>query len=101
MDAAISGKAIEANKKELQFIDTLAKLCFNYNNKPNSDYEIYRLFRAVLSTGEAVKPNERTLVQLKYSGGMRLIKNKTAADMIIKYDGAGKDAVAIQKMLIK
>ena len=84
-------RVIHQNEKQLVYIDSLSKTCFNYQIGKSSDYEIYRLFRKVISVTESVKPTERTLLQLKNSGGMRLIRNKAAADAMIFYDGIEKD----------
>lgn len=79
------------NKRKLLYVDSLATACYNYETGMSNEYEIYRLYRHLLSSVEALKPTERTLLQLNNSGGMRLIRNKASADMIIFYDGFGKD----------
>lgn len=43
------------------------------------------LFRKAITTSSVVKPTESTLIQLTNSGGMRLIRNKTSANIIIFY----------------
>jgi hypothetical protein len=82
--------AISLNKQRALKMDSLAQLCFNYDAAKNQDSAIYRLYRAALTHPSVVSPTERTLSQLKNSGGMRLIRKKGAVDRIIKYDDAGK-----------
>jgi hypothetical protein len=91
----------EANKKTLLYADSLAAACFNYKIGKSDDYEIYRLYRHLLSATEALKPTERTLLQLNNSGAMRLIRNKPSADMIIFYDGVEKDVKDQQEVVNK
>lgn len=62
--------------------------------------ELYRLCRLVLGNTQTMKPTKRTILQLKNVGGMRLIKNKVSNDLIIAYDGNGKDVVE-QKDIFK
>jgi len=104
-DAQIDISNIErvsgANKKTLLYADSLAAACFNYETGKSDDYEIYRLYRHLLSATEALKPTERTLLQLNNSGGMRLIRNKPSADMIIFYDGCEKDVKDQQEVVNK
>lgn len=91
IDTANINKVVKENKMHLLYIDSLMAVCFNYENQKTNDYKIYTYYRRALSTTNAVKPTERTLLQLKNSGGMRLIKNKAAADIIIFYDEVEKD----------
>jgi hypothetical protein len=91
----------EANKRSLRYVDSLAAACFNYKIGKRNDFEIYRLFRHVLSSVEELKPTQRTLLQLNNSGGMRLIRNKAAAGIIIFYDGFGKDVMFQQEIINK
>ncbi|MBX2930337.1 MAG: hypothetical protein KF781_00160 [Chitinophagaceae bacterium] len=81
----------EANKKTLLYVDSLATACYNYEIRKRNDYEIYLLYRHILSSIESLKPTQRTLLQLNNSGGMRLIRNKPSAGAIIFYDGFEKD----------
>ncbi|MDP2414599.1 hypothetical protein [Daejeonella sp.] len=86
IDTANINKVVKENKIRLLYIDSLISVCFNYENQKTNDYEIYKLFRKAIRTASVVKPTERTLIQLKNSGGMRLIRNKASADIIIFYD---------------
>jgi len=91
----------EANKRTLLYVDSLVAACYTYENGKDNDYEIYRLYRHLLSATEDLKPTERTLLQLTNSGGMRLIRNKTSADMIIFYDGCEKEVKGQQEVVSK
>ncbi|HEX4372750.1 MAG TPA: hypothetical protein VHZ50_05525 [Puia sp.] len=78
------------NEKRITHLDSLCTICFNYNATPNEDAEIYRLYRYALVHPDFISPTERTLLQLKNSGGMRLIRKKAAVDSIIAYDDMAK-----------
>jgi len=82
--------AIQLNEKRIIHLDSLCTVCFNYNATPNEDAEIYRLYRYGLVHPDFISPTERTLLQLKNSGGMRLIRKKAAVDSIIAYDDMAK-----------
>jgi hypothetical protein len=89
-DTASIHASFSLNKLRMFNMDSLAQLCFNYDVTKNYDPAIYKFYREALTHPDIVSPSERTLSQLKNSGGMRLIRNKSAADKIIIYDGAGK-----------
>lgn len=91
IDTANINMVSNANKKKLLFVDSLAAIWYNYDNGKSEDYAIYKLFREIISADDELKPTERTLLQLKNAGGMRLIRNETAATSIIVYDGIEKD----------
>jgi hypothetical protein len=89
------------NKENLLCVDSLATACFDYKIGKSNDYEIYQLYRRVLSSIEELKPTERTLLQLNNSGGMRLIRNKASAGIIIFYAGCEKDVQSQQEIINK
>lgn len=89
-DTANIHKAIVQNKIRVNSMNSLAQLCFNYDVSAQNDTIIYRLYRAALIRPDVVSATERTLLQLKNSGGMRLIRKKTAIDEIMRYDDAAK-----------
>lgn len=91
IDTANINKVINTNESKLLYVDSLTATFYNYNGGEKADHEIYKLFRAILSAGAVLRPTERTLLQLKNSGGMRLIRNETSATSIILYDGLEKD----------
>jgi hypothetical protein len=82
--------AISKNTRRMLALDSLSALCANYDPAKRNDSVLYRLYRVGLIHPDIVSPTERTLLQLKNSGGMRLIKKKTAVDNIILYDDAAK-----------
>ncbi|MBS1918115.1 MAG: hypothetical protein JST87_17730 [Bacteroidetes bacterium] len=82
--------SFEQNEKRMDRLDSLCSVCFNYSGTPKEEMEIYRLYRYGLVHPSFVSPTERTLLQLKNSGGMRLIKQKAAVDSIIAYDDMAK-----------
>ena len=85
-DTANIQRSFEQNEKRINRLDSLCTVCFNYSGNPKEDAEIYRLCRYGLVHPSFISPTERTLLQLKNSGGMRLIKQKAAVDSIIAYD---------------
>lgn len=78
--------ALQLNDKRIYRLDSLADYCFDFEMKDSNDRAIYTIFRKCLRHPDLVNPVERTMVQLKASGGMRLIESRTAADSIILYD---------------
>jgi hypothetical protein len=99
LDTANVRKVIRQKRMQKLYADSLIAVLYSYEPGKVSDYEIYRYYRHMISATEWVKPTERTLLQLKNSGGMRLIRNSTAADIIIAYDGFGKDVLEQQAFL--
>lgn len=95
-DTANIHKFIKINRERVFHLDTLSLLFFNYDVLKKNDYHIYVVFRKLLSGSGNMILTERTLSQLKNSGGMRLIRKKTAADIITLYDSYGKELVAQQ-----
>ena len=89
-DTANIHLAISKNTRRMIALDSLSALCANYDPSKKNDSVLYRLYRVGLVHPEIVSPTERTLLQLKNSGGMRLIKKKAAVDSIILYDDAAK-----------
>jgi hypothetical protein len=89
-DTANIRVAIQLNEKRIIHLDSLCTTCFNYNATPNEDAEIYKQYRYGLTHPDFISPTERTLLQLKNSGGMRLIRKKGAVDSIIAYDDMAK-----------
>ncbi len=88
-DTANIHTAINLNLERVLQLDTLAGLCFNYDEKHDS--AIYIQYRFALVRPDIVNAIERTLSQLKNSGGIRLIKKKAAVDSIIVYDALARE----------
>jgi hypothetical protein len=65
--------------------DTLQKLMLNIDiNQPANLIYVY-LRGITRSSGGRLYPNDRTIVQLRNAGGMRLIKNKSVSDSMVGY----------------
>jgi hypothetical protein len=72
-------------RAQMQQADTLQKLMADINVKQPANH-IYMYLRAITrSSAGLVYPNDRTIVQLRNAGGMRLIKNKRVSDSMVSY----------------
>jgi hypothetical protein len=87
--AAIHG-AIAQNTLRIAEAEKLCNASLNYSGSQAEDTRIYWSCRKTIYYPELMYPADRTLFQLKNAGGMRLIKNKQAAESIIQYDNSGK-----------
>jgi truncated hemoglobin YjbI len=87
-DTANLHEVINNFNKRIRNIDTLLalfpQLSQGYNQK------LYQKLEAIKGFADFVKA-DRTMQQLKNSGGMRLIRNKKAADAITDYDLTNRD----------
>jgi hypothetical protein len=87
-DTANLHETINNFNKRISNIDTLLalfpRLSQGYNQK------LYQKLEAIKGFADFVKA-DRTMQQLKSSGGMRLIRNKKAADEITEYDLTNRD----------
>lgn len=86
-------QCISDNQIRVRALDTLGKLLANYGAQKVPDGEIYRLFLFGLYHPDFITPTERTMSQLKFSGGMRLLRKKRAVDAIVQYDNMGKNLI--------
>ena len=65
--------------------DSLEKLLLHITIKQPAN-QIYMYLRGITrSSAGLVFPNDRTIVQLRNAGGMRLIKNKNVSDSMVSY----------------
>lgn len=92
-DTAMIHEMIPANVYRIAYADSQAVACMNYKGTQAEDSRIYRLHRNYVFRPDLVYPTDRTLFQLKNSGGMRLIRNKKAAASINAYDSRGKRVI--------
>jgi hypothetical protein len=92
-DTANIQSAIELNDKRSYQLDSLATICNQYSASQNADPLMYRLYMAGMRHPSFVSPTERTLSQLKNSGGMRLIRVKSATDSIVQYDDMARKLI--------
>jgi hypothetical protein len=86
-------EAIRLNERRSYYLDSLVNICNNFESSNGEDSTIYKLYQKGLIHPSFVSPTERTLLQLKNSGGMRLIRIKSAVDSIILYDDAAKKLI--------
>ena len=82
--------AIASNNLRIRHLDSLSNLCIHYDANSPQDVEMYRHYIYGLKHPDFVMPTERTIQQLKKAGGMRLLRNKNAVDLIIIYDNNSK-----------
>ena len=80
--AAINKNVLFRKTKGLQ-IDSLIDL-LSWQKIKGYENELYYLGRTLVRTTR-FQSNDRTIIQLKYSGSLRLIRNENAADSIISY----------------
>src|SRR4030095_1560676 len=72
-------------REQMQQADTLQKLMLNINTRQPAN-RIYMYLRGITrSSAGRLYPNDRTIVQLRNAGGMRLIKNKNVSDSMAGY----------------
>ncbi len=79
--------AIEANEDRIKNLDLYADLCFNYSVEENKAAELFIQHLKSLGHPDFVIPTDRTISQLKNTGGMRLITDKTKLNAIVDYEG--------------
>ena len=92
-DTANIQAALDLNRKRILSLDSMAKSCFSYGYAGISDSVLYHFLPRCWRHPDFASPTERTMLQLKNAGGMRLISKKIAADFIIAYDDFGKKLV--------
>ncbi len=76
---------IDFLRQQMRQAESLQELMLELNIKEPAN-RIYMYLRGITrsSTG-LVHPNDRTIVQLRNAGGMRLIKNKSVSDSMVGY----------------
>ena len=92
-DTASLRKAIDINQRTASGLDTLAGLCYAFENTHEKVRQLYNLFGNYAANFESARFTERTRTQLKNSGNLRLIRNKAAADSITLYDNSVSDVL--------
>jgi len=72
-------------REQMLQADTLQKLMLDIKITQPAN-RIYMYLRGITrSSASRVYPNDRTIVQLRNAGGMRLIKNKNVSDSMVDY----------------
>ncbi len=92
-DTANIHVVIAQNTERIKHADSLAIATLNYKGTKAENAGIYSAARKTVYYPELVYPTDRTLFQLKNSGGMRLIRNRKSAESIITYDKSGKNVM--------
>lgn len=76
---------IQYLRGQAQAADSLQLLMTNVTTKQPAN-RIYMYLREITrSSAGLLYPNDRTIVQLRNAGGMRLIKNKSVSDSMVSY----------------
>ena len=84
-DTAILANTLGRINRSQSKIDSAIKLYDSYKNQTDSQFiAIARYIQSGLSSSPVVFTN-RTSLQLKYSGSMRLIRKKNVADSLVTY----------------
>lgn len=92
-DTANIHLVIAQNTERIKHADSLVIATINYLKTQTQNSRIYSAARKTVYYPELLYPTDRTLFQLKNSGGMRLIRNKKSVESIIAYDQSGKNVV--------
>lgn len=85
-DTAHISSIYEFNKKQAFSLDTLVRLLFTVTDHPDSAKRAYALYYNYALNYNNVVFSDRTITQLKNSGGLRLIRNQAVSDSIMAYD---------------
>lgn len=85
-DTATINEVYAFNRQQARALDTLVGLLYNHTNRPDSVGKAYRLFLSYGLNYQDVVFTDRTITQLKNSGGLRLIRNQNVSDSIMSYD---------------
>jgi hypothetical protein len=93
MDSLHISACLEANQIRVNALDTLSRLLTEPQLQQTPDSEIYRLFTFGIYHPDFITPVERTMTQLKFAGGMRLLRKKPAAEAIVQYDDMAKNLI--------
>ncbi len=84
-DTIKMNQAIASNTRKFEGIDTLLKTIYATHYTDSSLKCLYRLNNYLYYRAQLFF-TKRTIIQLKNSGGLRLIRNRAASDSIIVYD---------------
>ena len=86
-DLSNFNNAIIVNEERVKILDSLASMCFNYNINEGKDPQLFIQNYKAYVHPVFVTHTDRTLSQLKNTGNMRLITDKSIVDAVIKYEG--------------
>lgn len=85
---------LEYQTEKLAAFDSLLKTIYSTPYTDSSIKLMYYLYRKYTGSRNTIPFTKRTITQLKYSGGLRLIRNRAASDSIVNYD---ENCEAIEK----
>ncbi len=86
-DSSNFHNAIIANEERVIILDSLASMCFNYNLNDGNDPALLKQNIKAYTHPVFVTHTDRTLAQLKNTGNLRLITDKSIVDAVIEYEG--------------
>lgn len=97
LDTASLHMILERRKQRKLILDSLSYLLNSLDKRKQTNdlYYYSRFLQRVFPISFTY--NDRTIQQLKNSGGLRLIRNKTAADSIIIYDARVRDFLYLEE----
>jgi len=94
LDIASLENSTELRKVQLSYFDSLSTLLKqDYKNRMNDFY----FYARHISRSTLFRYHDRTILQLKNSGNLRLIRNADAADSITVYDNEAIKTVLVQQ----
>jgi len=94
LDIASLENSTELRKVQLSYFDSLSSLLKqDYKNRMNDLY----FYARHISRSTLFRYHDRTILQLKNSGNLRLIRNADAADSITVYDNEAIKTVLVQQ----
>jgi hypothetical protein len=86
-DLSNFNNAIIVNEERIKILDSLASMCFNYNEKEGKDPQLIMQNNKAYKHPVFVTYTDRTLAQLKNTGSIGLITDKSIVNAIIEYEG--------------
>lgn len=102
-DLQLDTAYMNSRKKFIQItinrLDTLIK--YLSHPEPKTIYKIYNASSGFMYAGPIFRANDRTLQQLKNTGGLRLIRNKDISDKIVVYDRKIIENIMFQELAIE
>ena len=86
-DLSNFNNAIIVNEERIKILDSLASMCFNYNENEGKDPELIMQNNKAYRHPVFVTYTDRTLAQLKNTGNIGLITDKSIVNAILEYEG--------------
>lgn len=92
-DTVNFNRIIPREEQSIKGIDTMLHILGEKSFSDSNNRMLYYLFRRYCMSIEAMRYTQRTITQLKNSGGLRLISGKQASDSIIAYNKIADDNI--------